>query len=182
MLVFVSCVKEPVYPPCTTNYPTTQNNGEYSGVDFLDGCWTLMGGTMYVENLDTDETDELFLFSVDNESSLRYDGIPLYSIESLFRYETTWCFNFPSSTPGNGSFTLDGDTVQPYGLNVTSNNITVTEDVSGRYQLLGGSAKPINYEIVSVDNKVINIYIQETYENIDGYNYYYFSKLKFKKL
>ena len=180
-LVLSSCVKEQVYPPCTTVYPTTQNNGEYVETNFLDGCWVLQSGTMYLQNLDTEESSEVFLFGSGVVSSLRFDGTSLFSIETLVRYQTTWCFDFPDNTPGNGSFTLNGDLTYPYGLNVTTNNITVTEDVSGSYQLLGGSARPINYEVVNLENKVINIYIQETYENIDGYNYYYFSKLKFQK-
>tara|TARA_R110000796_G_scaffold248759_1_gene375820 strand:+ start:853 stop:1431 length:579 start_codon:yes stop_codon:yes gene_type:complete len=180
-LVLSSCVKEPMYPPCTTVYPTTQNNGNYVETNFLDGCWVLQSGTMYVQNLDTDESSEIFLFGSGTVSSLRYDGTSLFSIETLVRYQTTWCFNFPENVPGTGSFTLNGDSIYPYGLNVTTNNITVTEDVSGNYQLIGGSSRPINYEVVNIENKIINIYVQEVYENINGYNYYYFSKLKFKK-
>jgi len=182
MLVLVSCVKEQVYPPCTTTYPTTQNNGGQTHVDFLNGCWSLVKGTMYVQNLDTEETSEEFLFDSGVQSSLRYDGISLYDIESLVRYETVWCFEFPQNIPGNGVFTLNGDSIYPYGLSVTNNNITITEDISGTYSLLGGSSRPIQYEVVNIENKIINIYVQETYENIGGYNYYYFTKLRFKKL
>jgi|TARA_B110000977_G_scaffold201859_1_gene299441 hypothetical protein len=181
-LILSSCVKETIYPPCTTTYPTTQNNGEYVETNFLDGCWVLQSGTMYIQNLDTEESSEVFLFGSGTVNSLRYDGTSLFTIETITRYQTTWCFDFPENIPGSGSFTLDGDSIYPYGLNVTTNNITVTEDVSGNYQLIGGSARPINYEVVNLENKVINIYIQETYENIDGYNCYYFSKLKFQKL
>ncbi len=181
-LLLSSCIKEPIYPPCTTTYPTTQNNGDYVEKNFLEGCWVLKSGTMYVQNLDTEENTEIFLFGGGVNSSLRYDGISLFSFENITRHQTTWCFNFPENIPGNGSFTIDGDSIYPYGLNVTNNNITVTEDVSGNYQLLGGSSRPIHYEVVSMENKVINIYVQETYENIYGYNYYYFSKLRFKKL
>jgi len=182
ILVLVSCTKEPMYIPCTTTYPTTQNNGEYVHTNFLEGCWKLIGGTMYIENLDTEETSEQFLFDSGVQSSLRYDGISLYSIETLVRYETVWCFDFPKDVPGAGTFTLNSDSIYPYGLYVTNNNITITEDVSGTYSLLGGSSRPIQYEIVNKQNKIINIYVQETYENIYGYNYYYFSKLRFKKL
>ena len=181
-LILSSCVKETIYPPCTTTYPTTQNNGEYVETNFLDGCWVLQSGTMYIQNLDAQESSEVFLFGSGTVNSLRYDGTSLFTIETITRYQTTWCFDFPENIPGSGSFTLDGDSIYPYGLNVTTNNITVTEDVSGNYQLIGGSARPINYEVVNLENKVINIYIQETYENIDGYNCYYFSKLKFQKL
>ena len=59
-LVLSSCIKEPMYPPCTTVYPTTQNNGNYVETNFLDGCWVLQSGTMYVQNLDTDESSEIF--------------------------------------------------------------------------------------------------------------------------
>ena len=173
--MLVSCVKETIYPPCTTTYPTVQNNGNYVDSHFLEGCWVL-------RNLDTEESEEIFLFSTGPNSSLRYDGISLFPFENITRHQTTWCFEFPENIPGNGSFTIDGDSIYPYGLSVTSNNITITEDVSGNYQLLGGSSRPIHYEVVSVENKIINIYVQETYENIYGYNYYYFSKLRFKKL
>ena len=64
---------------------------------------------------------------------------------------------------------------------MTSNNVTVTEPLIGSYLLLGGSARPIMYDIVDLKNKIIMVKIQETYENIDGYNYRYHSKLKFKK-
>ena len=155
-LILSSCVKETIYPPCTTTYPTTQNNGEYVETNFLDGCWVLQSGTMYIQNLDTEESSEVFLFGSGTVNSLRYDGTSLFTIETITRYQTTWCFDFPENIPGSGSFTLDGDSIYPYGLNVTTNNITVTEDVSGNYQLIGGSARPINYEVVNLENKVIN--------------------------
>ena len=66
---------------------------------------------MYVQNLDTDENNEVFLFGGGETSSLRYGGASLFPIETLVRYQTTWCFDFPDNIPGNGSFTLNGDSV-----------------------------------------------------------------------
>ena len=80
------------------------------------------------------------------------------------------------------AFFLNGDSIYPYSLYVMENNLTVCEHISGQYLMLGGSSRPINYEVIDHHNKIINIYVQETYANINGYNYYYYSKLRFKKL
>ena len=72
-----------MYPPCTTVYPTTQNNGNYVETNFLDGCWVLQSGTMYVQNLDTDENNEVFLFGGGETSSLRYGGVSFVSYRNF---------------------------------------------------------------------------------------------------
>jgi len=59
--------------------------------------------------------------------------------------------------------------------------MTITEPLVGSYLLLGGSGRPILYEILDFENKIIMIHVQESYENINGYNCRYYSKLKFKK-
>ena len=180
VIFLVSCDKEPLYIPCTETYPTTQNPVDYVEENFIDGCWLLEGGMMYMENLETYELTELQHFNVSDTSSLRYGGT-MYNFESVVRNSTSWCFSLPSNIPGVGSFILNNDSLLPYGLSVTSNNVTVTEPLIGSYLLLGGSARPIMYDIVDLKNKIIVVKIQETYENIDGYNYRYHSKLKFKK-
>tara|TARA_R110000823_G_scaffold257005_3_gene378813 strand:- start:6741 stop:7145 length:405 start_codon:yes stop_codon:yes gene_type:complete len=133
-----------------------------------------------MENLETGESSELFHFQYSDTSSLRYDG-SMYEFEDIIKKNTTWCFDFPLGIPGVGNFILNSDSLYPYGLSVTSNNITVTEPLIGSYLLLGGSSRPLLYEIVSLENEIVNFYVQETYENIDGYNHRYYSKLKFKK-
>ena len=180
LLIISGCEKEPLLPPCD---PTQYNNDTttYVKSHLLDGVWKVMGGTMYMENLDTGEEEEIFLFSNGPVGSLRYDG-SMYDFETLVRHRTTWTFNFPENTPDMGTFFLNGDSIYPYSLSVTENNLTVCEHISGQYIMLGGSSRPINYEVVDHHNKIINIYVQETYANINGYNYYYYSKLRFKKL
>ena len=174
------CKKEIMYPPCTpTEY--SDNSTDYSNIHLLDGSWRLTWGVMYMENLDTGEEEEVFLFNGDPVSSLRYEG-SMYNFETLVRYETIWTFNFPEEVPGMGTFCLDNDSIQPYNLYVTENNLTVCEHISGQYTLLGGSSRPMRYEVLDNLNEIINFYVQETYTNINGYNYRYYSKLRFKKL
>ena len=180
VLLSVSCETEPISIPCTTPYPITQNPLTYTDVHLIDGCWELLGGKMYVENLETGESYELFHFQYSDTSSLRYNG-SMYEFEDIIKKNTSWCFDFPLEVPGMGDFVLNNDSLYPYGLSVTSNNITITEPLVGSYLLLGGSSRPLLYEIVSLENKIVNFYVQETYENIDGYNHRYYSKLKFKK-
>jgi len=180
LLIISGCEKEPLLPPCG---PTQYNDDTTTHVEtnLLDGEWEVISGTMYMENLDTGEEEEIFIFSNGPTGSLRYDG-SMYDFETLVRNQTTWTFNFPENTPGMGTFFLNTDSIYPYSLSVTENNLTVCEHISGQYLMLGGSSRPINYEVIDHHNKIINIYVQETYTNINGYNYYYYSKLRFKKL
>ena len=105
----------------------------------------------------------------------------MYEFEELIKNYTNWCFHLPLSIPGMGDFVLNNDTLQPYGLSTTVNNMTITEPLVGSYLLLGGSGRPVLYEILDYDDEIIMVTIQESYENIHGYNHRYYSKLKFKK-
>ena len=180
VILLVSCEKEPFYIPCDTTYPTTQNPTSVLNENFIEGCWLLKTGKMYVENLETLEINELPHFNTSDTSSLRYGG-DMYEFEQIIKNTTSWCFDFPTNIPGMGDFILNGDTLFPYGLSVTSSNITITEPLVGGYLLLGGSGRPVLYEIIDFESQVIMVYIQESYENINGYNCKYYSKLKFKK-
>ncbi len=180
VLLLVSCEKETFYIPCDNPQPTTQNPTQPNNEEFIDGCWLLKGGKMYMENLETLEVTELPHFMMGDTSSLRY-GNPMYEFEVVIRNSTSWCFNLPQNIPGMGDFVLSGDSLTPYGLSVTGSNITVTEPLGGGYLLLGGSGRPILYEVVDFGENIIMVYVQESYENIDGYNCKYYSKLKFKK-
>ena len=135
---------------------------------------------MYLTNLDFDVTDTLFLFSNTTTSSLRYGG-SYYEFEDITLNNTKWLFDYPENTPGIGYFILDGDSINPYGLNVTTNNLTVLENMVGPQQM-GGSSRPIHYEMVNPQKTIVFIEVQHTYENINGFNSYYYTKLKFKKL
>jgi len=180
LLILSSCEKEPLLPPCAPDQYNTNTTTNVK-TNLLDGQWEIITGTMYMENLDTGEEEEVFIFSNGPTGSLRHDG-SMYDFETLVRYRTTWTFNFPENTPGMGTFFLNSDSINPYSLSVTENNLTVCEHVSGQYIMLGGSSRPINYEVVDHNNKIINFYVQETYVNINGYNYRYYSKLRFKKI
>lgn len=177
--VLISCTKEPLYEPYPPTYDYVCDTVICVDPNFIDGDWELVSGTMYLENLETGETYEEFLFNGTNVSSLRYSG-SMYDFEDIVRYQTTWSFYFPQNIPGTGTFMINGDSIYSYGLSVTNTNLTVIEPLTGGYLLLGGSSRPIQYEILDVENGIINIYVQETYENIDGYNYRYYSKLRFK--
>ena len=179
-LTLISCEKENFQIDCSNPYPTTQDTTTFAPVGELEGSWILKDAIMYVTNLDFNTTDSLFLFSTSVTNSLRYGG-SYYEFEDITLDETTWSFNYPKNTPGMGLFMLDGDSVNPYGLNVTPNNITVLENMVG-IQQMGGSSRPIHYKMINPHNTLVFVEVQHTYENINGHNSYYYTKLKFKKL
>lgn len=179
LLTLTSCKKENFQIDCTNTYPTTQDTTTFIPVGELEGVWILKDAVRYMTNLDFNTTDSLFLFNNTTTNSLRYGG-SYYEFEDITLNQTTWSFKYPENTPGIGLFFLDGDSITPYGLNVTTNNITVLENMIGPQQM-GGSARPINYKMINPHNTLVSIEVQHSYENIDGYNSYYYTKLKFKK-
>tara|TARA_R110000824_G_scaffold4236_6_gene20182 strand:- start:474 stop:1046 length:573 start_codon:yes stop_codon:yes gene_type:complete len=179
LITLSSCEKEIFYIECDTTYPTTQDSASFIPLGELEGKWLLKDAVMYVTNLDINVTDSIFLFMSSTTNSLRYGG-SYYEFEDVSLDETTWLFNYPPNTPGIGSFILDGDSITPYGLNVTHNNITVLENMLGPQQM-GGASRPIHYKMLNPQNTLVLIEVQHTYENINGYNSYYYTKLKFKK-
>ena len=162
-------------------YPTPQDTSSIVEIEFLDGDWLLMSGKMVMENLDLNTSSTQFHFSDGPTSSLRY-GSPMYSFESIVRYETIWSFDFPISVPGVGGFALNYDTLTPYGLNVSNSYLTVIESVIGSQLLLGGSSRPITIKHIDYDNKIINLLVQEAYQQINDYDCRYYSILTFKKI
>jgi len=181
LLILCSCEKEYPLIECDNNYPTTQGVVIDNQLDFIEGDWLLVDGTMYMENLDINDSYEISHFINGPKGSLRYGG-SMYLFEDLDKHRTVWTLSFPENVPGVGEFMVNYDSTYTYGLNVTENNLTVTETITGSYLLLGGSSRPIQYEVLDEDNKIINIYVQESYENINGYNFRYHSKLKFVQL
>jgi len=146
----------------------------------LFGDWKLLSGRVYMENLETHEKIFYRHFdSVKTVSSLRYSGW-LFDIERIVRDSTTWSFRRPKHGT-IGEFWLNGDSLNPYGLNITKSNLTIVENSTGPTKL-GGSSRPISAFIDDYNKVIVNFYIQETYESIDGINYKYFSELKFRKL
>jgi len=180
VLSLTSCEKEVFYIECDTTYPTTQDTTIFVNSGDLEGEWLLKNATMYMTNLDFDIIDTIPLFDTTNTSSLRYGG-SYYEFEDIVLDDTKWLFDYPENTPGIGYFILNGDSIVPYGLNVTSNNLTVIENMLGPQQM-GGSSRPIHYQMNNLQNTLVTIEVQHTYETINGFNYYYYTQLKFKKL
>ena len=176
-----SCEKNYPLIDCTTPYPEAQDTTSIIEVEFMDGDWLLINGRMFMENLDLNVSTTQYHFSGGPTSSLRY-GTPLYSFETIIQYKTTWSFDFPGSVPGVGEFILNSDSLVPYGLNVHNSYLTIIESVNGNQLLLGGSSRPITIKQIDYDNEIIKLLVQEAYQQINGYDYRYYSILTFKKI
>lgn len=176
-LVLVSCKKENLNP--NPQIPT-QVNQEIR----LYGKWLLVGGSMYVENIETGEKTKYDHFGPGKTtSSLNYDG-SVFAIEVLELNTTTWSFYEPPAVPGFGDFVLNGDIQHPYGFYVTKNNWTIMEhpqSTSSNTQM-GGSSRPISASICNYSDSTVYFYVQEGYTSINNQNYTYISELKFKKI
>lgn len=176
-LVLVSCKKENLNP--NPQIPT-QVNQEIR----LYGKWLLVGGSMYVENMETGEKTKYDHFGPGKTtSSLNYDG-SVFAIEVLELNTTTWSFYEPPAVPGFGDFVLNGDIQHPYGFYVTKNNWTIMEhpqSTSSNTQM-GGSSRPISASICNYSDSTVYFYVQEGYTSINNQNYTYISELKFKKI
>jgi len=183
LLVFVFCSCEKNYPliDCDSPYPTTQDTTPIVHVEFMEGNWLLLDGVMFMDNLDLNTSTTQHHFSGGPTSSLRYDT-PLYGFEAIVRYETTWCFDFPNTIPGVGSFILNYDSLTPYGLNVHNSYLTVIEPVNGTQLLLGGSSRSITVKTTDYDNEIMELLVQESYQQINGYDCRYYTILTFKKI
>ena len=176
-LFLVSCKKENLNP--NPQIPT-QVNQEIR----LYGKWLLVGGSMYVENIETGEKTKYDHFGPGKTtSSLNYDG-SVFAIEVLELNTTTWSFYEPPAVPGFGDFVLNGDIQHPYGFYVTKNNWTIMEhpqSTSSNTQM-GGSSRPISASICNYSDSTVYFYVQEGYTSINNQNYTYISELKFKKI
>ena len=186
ILLFGSCKQEPFKPippnPVTTT-PTNNHNHNQNCFN-LWGDWKLLDAKMYVTNIETGEewVEGQFGYG-DTIGSLRYFD-PIYEMELLEKNKTIWSFKKPNSIPGISEFILNMDTLDVYGLNVTNSNYTIIEHPTTNNVedlLLGGSARNVT-PIFNNHCKTLEIYTQEVYENINGYNYNYYTILKFKKL
>ena len=177
-----SCVKEdycPLPPEPVVETGHVHNHSCYK----LWGRWKLIGAEMYLTNLSTTQEWSEDLFEYDNINSLRYSG-PMYDFEVIEKNVTVWRFKRPYSVPGVGEFILNSDTLNPYGLNVTTSNYTIIEHPTTDNEndlLLGGSSRPIQ-PYFDGDCHILQVTVQETYENINGYNHRYHTILKFKKI
>jgi hypothetical protein len=102
VLVTSSCQKETITP----NVPEEQVIDEIR----LYGKWLLVGGSMYVTNLETGQKVKYDHFGPNKTiSSLDYNGSDI-EIEAIELNTTTWSFYAPPAVPGYGEFVLNGAT------------------------------------------------------------------------
>jgi len=172
-LTFTSCQKEDIQP----NVEVVEV--EETGID-LYGEWKLLDGQMFIENMDTGVNSVYDHFSPTKPtSSLRYEGAQ-FEFETIEAGVTTWEFIAAPNLGAYGEFILNGDTNEPYGLNITNSHWTVMEHATGASQL-GGSSRPISAEVESYDDNIVVFLVQEGSTSIGGYNCMYYSKLRFQK-
>tara|TARA_R110000803_G_scaffold32141_1_gene71144 strand:+ start:1082 stop:1675 length:594 start_codon:yes stop_codon:yes gene_type:complete len=185
LLIFGSCEKSNFEIPKHEPVTITPNNSHRHNQDCFTiwGKWELIGSSMYLTNLETNEEwVESQFGNGGGLGSLRYYE-PLYDFEVLEKNKTTWFFSPPNNIPGIGRFVLNQDSLNVYGLNVTSSNYTIIENfnsLSVEDLLLGGSSRNIS-PFFSGDCRRMEVMTQEVYENIDGYNHHYYSILQFLK-
>lgn len=176
VLVASSCQKENIQP-------TVQAEQTIQEIR-LYGKWLLVGGSMYMTNLETGQKTKYDHFGPNKTiSSLDYNGSDI-EIETIEIDVTTWSFYEPPAVPGYGEFVLNGDMQNPYGFYVTKNNWTIMEhpQSTASNMQMGGSTRPISAEICNYSDSTAYFYIQEAYTSINGQNYSYISELKFRKI
>lgn len=179
-ITFTSCQKETI----TSTDELVQEAGTTEDGLVIYGKYTLLSGKMYVTNLSTGaKTSYNHFDATKTTSSLRYSGSE-FAIEDIEQGVTTWEFTEPPHVPGHGEFILNSDTLNPMGFYVTASDWSITEHPTatvGNMQL-GGSSRPIEGYVDDYDANIVVIYVQDAYENIDGYNCTYYSALKFQKI
>jgi hypothetical protein len=176
-LVLVSCKKENIQPNQQVSNQVNQEIGLY-------GKWLLVGGSMYVENIETNQKTKYDHFGPNKTiSSLNYNG-SAFEIEVIEVNETTWSFYQPPNVPGYGDFVLNGDIEHSYGFYVTKSNWTIIENPqsTSTNMQMGGSSRPITAVLCNYSDSTVYFYIQEGYTSIENENYTYISELKFKKI
>ena len=177
IIILISCKKEivtPVTEPAPQELDSLSMNGEF----------ILISGKMYMESLEDGSKIAYNHFdSIKSRSSLRYSG-SIIPLETIIKDTTTWSFYFPKKIPNVGKFVLNEDTLNPMGLNVTTNYISIIESpdaINGNSQL-NGSARPLQITLFDAKLKLIKIYVQEQYMSIGNSNYRAFNELVFKKI
>lgn len=176
VLVASSCRKENIQPTVVAEQTIQEIR--------LYGKWLLIGGSMYMTNLETGQKTKYDHFGPNKTiSSLDYNGSDI-NIETIEINVTTWSFYQPPAVPGYGRFALNGDTLNLYGFYVTKNNWTIMEhpQSTASNMQMGGSSRPISTEIFSYSDSTVYFYAQEGYTSINGQNYSYISELEFRKV
>lgn len=174
-----SCKKEPI--EYNDVHEDVEDTIDGSGIT-LEGKWVLVGGQMYVTNLDNNVKTRYSHFSnVKTHSSMRMGG-SIYRIEELYIDSTTWTFRKYPNSP-YGKFYLNNDSVNYYGMQISSYGNRITESMEVNIPTkMGGSAKPFRAFINDFEEEIIDVKVHEGYNNDGANNFNYYSILQFKKL
>jgi hypothetical protein len=175
--ITVSCKKDNIEPNEQPNVAQVEQIRLY-------GKWLLIGGSMYMTNMETNVKTKYNHFGPDKSiSSLDYNGADI-EFEVIELNTTTWSFYEPPSVPGFGEFVLNGNLNKPYGFYVTKSNWTIMEHPQSTQSnmQMGGSSRPISATIHNYSDSTVYFYVQYGYTSINNQNYSYFSELKFKKI
>ena len=176
-----SCKKETIEPVGQE----VENAGTVEEEIRIYGKWVLLEATMYVENLETHEKTQFAHFDANKTvSSLRYSG-SMYDFETIEKDSTTWSFYQPNYVPGYGEFVFNNDTLNPMGFYVTTSEWSIVEHPTATTvseMQLGGSARNIEAYVYDYGQQIVDFYVQEAYENINGYNCKYFTEMRMQKI
>ncbi len=149
------------------------------GISLIGNSFVLTSGNIYLENMDNgDKTMYTHFDSNKTLSGMRMGNFE-YPLERLEVNITTWSFR----TNGHiGEFILDGDSLNPYGIDGSYGQFTIYEhtnaSTSGPISIkMGGSSKPFQ---TSSEGDEITVYIHEAYTTINGVQYTYFNELTFQ--
>lgn len=174
LLTLFSCKKDVT--------PQTSQPVKIEEVISLWGEWKLLSGDMYMQNMETGEKIKYSHFGPSRTiSSLRYDG-SLFDIDNIEQNVTLWSFYTPLNNSTLGTFALNGNIVDLYGLSVIGNNWSIIENPDGKISHMGGSARPISATIDDYSKKIVKFRVGEMVTTINNYNWTYFSELKFQKI
>jgi len=148
----------------------------------LEGTWRLIGGKMYITNLDNNNKTRYDHFSSTKKySSMRWGGSK-YRIEELFVDSTLWTFRKYSQSQ-YGKFYLNGDSINNYEFQTTSYGNRINESMNTDVPVkMGASSKPFRAYLDDPTLKTIDIKVHEAYMNDNGNNFVYYNILKFEKI
>lgn len=131
--------------------------------------WVLIGGRVYVDNLDLDlHVGYDYFDDQTNTASMSLFDTSLVLMDQLDRYGTTWRFEEPS-------FDLDGE----HSFNLSSYSNGFGQLVLSVNGLHGGTARPIVLQ--DLDDHHMLVTVRESYNSDEVYNYHYVSELLFKE-
>ena len=177
VILTVACQKEYPYP---SNDYKFEKDDEKPGIP-ISGKWVVIGGLMYVRDLELGTFVYYNHFGLDKDSSdLNYCGVADYDLQIIEINKTTYSF-YPKQT-GYGTFILNDDTTRIYGLNTTANHITIIENPFGNTQYIGGSAVPLIGRTVDYENDVVELRLNEGFCSGLGHNYKFFNIVIIKKI